>query len=123
MQLIERRYKAHLDQDGMEFIEFAVNGARRMKALIKDLLEFSRAGANPTNLRPIPAGHILKNALANLKYAVEESGAEITCDPLPTIVVDPVLSYNHELFCNGLRREKDGPHNCPAGACLPTIRV
>jgi PAS domain S-box-containing protein len=91
LQLIERRYSAHLDDDGRAFIGFAVDGSKRMKALIKDLLDFSRAGTDPANFRTVPAESILRNALANLKTALDESGAEISIDPLPTIAVDPIL--------------------------------
>ena len=91
LQLIERRYASVLDDDGKEFIRFAVDGARRMKALIADLLDFSHVGTAVTNHRTIPAASILQNALANLKAAIDESGAHISADPLPSIVVDPIL--------------------------------
>lgn len=91
LQLVERRYAAHLDEDGKQFISFAVSGARRMKALIRDLLEFSRAGTYTAKFREVPISSILQNALINLKTAIDESGSQITSDPLPAIVCDPVL--------------------------------
>ncbi len=91
LQLIERRYRDRLDEDGLEFIGFAVDGAKRMKALIKDLLEFSRAGAGAGNFQQVPASTLLQDALDNLKTAIDESGAQITADPLPAIVAEPIL--------------------------------
>jgi PAS domain S-box-containing protein len=91
LQLIERRYNDHLDDDGREFIHFAVDGAKRMKALIKDLLAFSRTGSDTTNRQAVEAGSVLEHALSNLKTAIDESGAQITIDSLPVISVDPVL--------------------------------
>jgi len=91
LQLIERRYNTLLDDDGREFLHFAMDGAKRMRALIKDLLDFSHAGSNVPNVSMIPAGSLLQGALSNLKTAIDESGARITADPLPTVAVDPVL--------------------------------
>lgn len=109
LQLIERRYNDRLDDDGREFIHFAVDGAKRMKALIKDLLEFSRTGTNSANHQIVEAGLLLDNALANLKTAIEESKAQIAVDPLPTIAVDPVLFTQvfQNLIANAIKFQKD----------------
>lgn len=108
LQLVERRYAASLDDDGREFIGFAVDGATRMKALIKDLLTFSRAGTNATSLRAVSGDSVLQNALDNLRTAIDESGAEITVEPLPTVVVDPVLFTQvfQNLIANAIKFQK-----------------
>ena len=110
LQLIERRYTAFLDADGREFIGFAVDGARRMKALIKDLLEFSRAGTKAANLSAVTAGSLLQDALDNLKAAIDESHAQITADPLPAIFVDPVLFTQvfQNLIANAMKFQNGG---------------
>jgi PAS domain S-box-containing protein len=109
LQLVERRYNDRLDDDGREFIHFAVDGAKRMKALIKDLLDFSRTGTNSTNYQIVEAGLLLDNALSNLKAAIEESRAQITVDPLPTIAVDPVLFTQvfQNLIANAIKFQRD----------------
>jgi two-component system sensor kinase FixL len=108
LQLIERRYADRLNEDGKEFIRFAVEGAKRMKALIRDLLEFSRAGTHAANFREIDTRVILDNALANLKTAIDESAARITCDFLPAIVGDPVLLIQvfQNLIANAIKFQK-----------------
>jgi PAS domain S-box-containing protein len=108
LQLIERRYKGVLDADGREFIHYAVDGASRMKALITDLLYFSRAGTNPTHFRSVSALDVVQNALANLKTAIDEAGALITIDSLPTVVVDPVLFTQvfQNLIANAIKFQK-----------------
>jgi PAS domain S-box-containing protein len=109
LQLIERRYANRLDDTGKEFIGFAVDGAKRMKALIRDLLEFSRAGRHAAKFQAVDIGLILGKALSNLKTAIEECGAEITAGPLPTIIVDPILLTQvfQNLIANALKFHKD----------------
>jgi PAS domain S-box-containing protein len=112
LQLIERRYDDRLDNDGRDFIRFAVDGAKRMKALIKDLLDFSRAGTTAASFRSVGAGSILDNALANLKTAIDESAAQISSDPLPWIMVDDILLTQvfQNLIANAIKFQKnDGP--------------
>ncbi|HEV1285896.1 MAG TPA: ATP-binding protein [Bryobacteraceae bacterium] len=108
LQLIERRYNGRLDDDGREFIHFAVDGTKRMRALIKDLLDFSRTGTDATHREAVAAGSLVENALSNLKTAIHESGAQITADALPTIVVDPVLFTQvfQNLIANAIKFQK-----------------
>ena len=89
-QLLSRRYKGRLDADADEFIAFAVDGAARMQRLIQDLLTFSRVGSNGTDPRETSSEGALQQALVNLRGAIEDSGAEVTNGPLPTILADEV---------------------------------
>ncbi len=91
LQLLERRYKDKLDAEASEFIHYAVDGAVRMKRLIEDLLALSRAGTQETDFRFVELQTLFDAACSNLRVAIQESGAEITRDPLPTIVADPRL--------------------------------
>src|SRR6185295_15149155 len=84
-QLLGRRYRGQLDKDADEFIAFAIDGANRMQTLINDLLAFSRVGTKAARMAPTSLDHALDLALANLRLAVEESGAEVTRDALPTV--------------------------------------
>ena len=84
-QLLSRRYKGKLDEDADEFIAFAVDGANRMQKLIKDLLEYSRIGTRGKQLAPVECESIFEDAIANLQIAIEESGAIVKRDRLPTV--------------------------------------
>jgi light-regulated signal transduction histidine kinase (bacteriophytochrome) len=86
LQLLERRYKSALDQDASEFIAYAVDGATRMKALINDLLAYSRVKTGEQNFAPFESRKALEQAITNLQMQITETGAEITCDSLPSIV-------------------------------------
>ena len=87
-QLLAGRYKGRLDSDADEFIAFAVDGCNRMQGLIKDLLAYSRAGTNGKVLHEISAENALKEALANLRATIDQSGAVVTRDALPVIRTD-----------------------------------
>ena len=89
-QLLSRRYKGRLDSDADEFIAFAVDGASRMQRLIEDLLSYSRVGTKGQPLVATSSEDALEQALANLHVAVAEHGAEVTHDPLPTVLADEV---------------------------------
>jgi PAS domain S-box-containing protein len=87
-QLLARRYRDQLDADGMEFIDFAVDGAKRMQDLIHDLLSYARVGTRGKEFRSVAADAIVGDALTNLSGAIEEAHAEVVVDALPTLVCD-----------------------------------
>jgi len=88
MQLMKRRYEGKLDSDADEFIDFAVDGANRMKTLIGDLLIFSRVGTRGKPLTPTDCETLLRQTLSDLKVSIDDSGTVITHDALPTVMAD-----------------------------------
>jgi signal transduction histidine kinase len=84
LQVIERRYRDQLDSEGREFIRHAVEGARRMKAVIVDLVAYSGLGVRAGPPRPTDGEAVLAEALGRLTSIIEESGASVSHDPLPT---------------------------------------
>src|SRR6185503_19254444 len=111
-QLIAKRYNDRLDQNAREFMDFAVNGALRMQRLIHDLLAYSRVGTRGKPPALTESGESLDAALDNLKLAVEESGASITREPLPSVMADPVqlTQVFQNLIGNALKfRGKEKP--------------
>src|SRR6185437_5833242 len=77
LRLIEKRYGERLDQDGKEFIHFAMDGSQRLKALIDSLLNYSHAGSAKLELLPTDCTEILETVRQNLKLRLEETGAEL----------------------------------------------
>ncbi len=88
VQLLARRYEGKLDPEADEFIGFAVDGTRRMKTLIVDLLAYSRVSSRGSPFAPVDANAVLAQAIANLKTAIEVNNAEIAHDPLPVVFGD-----------------------------------
>ena len=88
VQLLARRYQNRLDSDAEEFINFAVDGATRMHTLINGLLAYSRVGTRGKPFEPTNCETILQQSLDNLKMTMEESGAVVTHDSLPTVMAD-----------------------------------
>jgi len=75
------------DSKSAEYMEFAIDGARRMGALIHDLLKHSSVGRQ-TKLGPVNFNVVLKNVLEDLKVSLSESGVQVTHDDLPTLIGD-----------------------------------
>ncbi|MEV5603506.1 CHASE3 domain-containing protein [Streptomyces sp. NPDC052299] len=89
-QLLDKRYGNELDGRGKQYIDFAVDGAKRMQVLINDLLTFSRVGRVHDRWTPVELDHSLDRALANLAMVIEESGATVVREaPLPSVTGDP----------------------------------
>ena len=89
-QLVLRRYGERLDGDAKEFMAYVVDGAARMKQLIEDLLAYSRVGTRGKEFKPVAVEAAVRRAINNLRAAIEETGASITYDALPTVDADDV---------------------------------
>jgi PAS domain S-box-containing protein len=90
VQLLERRYGDLLDGAAHEFMQFAVDGTVRMKRLINDLLTYSRVETEGRECTPLELGTVLDEVEANLRSSIDESGATIEREELPTVLADEV---------------------------------
>ncbi len=91
-QLLEKRYGDKLDDRGRQYIDFAVDGAKRLQILINDLLTFSRVGRASDVRARMPLGKSLDAAIAALGAAIEDTGAVIEPpEHLPEVMGDPTL--------------------------------
>jgi light-regulated signal transduction histidine kinase (bacteriophytochrome) len=89
-QLVLRRYGERLDGEAKEFMAYVVDGAARMKQLIEDLLAYSRVGTRGKEFKPVAVESAVRRAIGNLRAAIEEAGATVTYDALPTVAADDV---------------------------------
>jgi len=109
--LLAKRYEDKLDTDAQEFIAYAVDGTTRMQTLIQDLLAYSRLGTQGQPFQPTDCTGVLEGALANLQVAIEESGAVITHDPLPSVSGDEsqLVQLLQNLIGNALKFRGEDP--------------
>jgi len=89
IQKLAERYEGKLDAQADDYISRSVNAADRMRVLIDDLLAFSRVRTQGKEPAPMECRAALEAACANLQAAIEETGAAVTADDLPTVEADP----------------------------------
>ncbi len=104
-QLLEKQYRDKLGKDADEFIAYIVNGATRMQTMINDLLAYSRVGTQGKPFQPTDCESVLNQVMVNLKVAIEQSGAVVTHDPLPTITADTsqMIQLLQNLISNAIK--------------------
>ena len=90
-QLLERQYADQLDDKARQYLNFMVDGAKRMQALINDLLDFSRVGRSNEHFVPVDLDVALARAVSNLEVPITEAQAVIEHDPLPSVPGEPSL--------------------------------
>jgi PAS domain S-box-containing protein len=111
LQLLEQKYKNKLDAQADQYIYYAVDSAVRMKALIQDLLTYSRIATKGKSPESINCERILDQTVKNLRSLVSETGAVITHDSLPTVLADDtqLLQVFQNLIQNAIKFRKDEP--------------
>ncbi|MDQ2797114.1 MAG: ATP-binding protein [Actinomycetota bacterium] len=108
-QLLERQYGPQLDDKARQYIDFAVDGAKRMQVLITDLLALSRVGRTTEQFVPVDLDAALDRAIANLGERVDSAGATIVRTHLPTVAGDRSLltSLLENLVGNAVKYRRD----------------
>ena len=89
-QLLEDRYGDQLDDKARKYIGYAVEGAKRMQALVRDLLSFSRVTSNDATSKPVDSAAVAAAAIERLAASIEESEAEIRLGPLPMVKCEEI---------------------------------
>lgn len=84
-QLLERRYQHQLGEEGLSFVNYIVSGTDRMRALITDLLSYSRVGASEQPRAEVDMEAVLDQVLSSLTGSISERRAVIVRDPLPMV--------------------------------------
>lgn len=109
--LLAKRYKGKLDTDADEFIDYATDGAKRLQGMINAILAYSRVGTKGKDFEPTDCEAVIERTLASLRVAIEESGAVVTHDPLPTVMGDArqLGQLFQNLIGNGVKFRNEKP--------------
>jgi light-regulated signal transduction histidine kinase (bacteriophytochrome) len=115
-QMLQRRYQGQLDERADRYIEFAVDGAKRMQTLINDLLAFSRVGRLSEPEAVVETAELVRRAESTLSALIEETGGAVETGELPAVRGEAGLLalVFQNLIGNGLKFRGEAP---------PRIRV
>jgi signal transduction histidine kinase len=90
VELLKQELKSSLNAKTTEYIDFSIDGAKRMQSLINGLLEYSRIGTRGKKATLTDANVSFNEAIARLQISIKESGAKITAGDLPRVYFDEV---------------------------------
>ena len=110
LQLLSKRYKGRLDEDADTFINYAVEGAERLKTLLQDLLELQQVGKGSRPRNVVPLQTVVERSKAHLSMLIEEAQASITYDELPSIECDEqaFVQLFSQLIDNAIKYRREG---------------
>jgi len=116
LQLLQKRYKGQLDEKADQYIHYAVDGAERMKALIMDLLEYSRVGTAKEGFGEVDTAVVMQEVGDIFRERIIAARATVDIGMLPKVWGDKVqlLQLFQNLLSNALKYHSDR---------LPVIRV
>jgi signal transduction histidine kinase/HAMP domain-containing protein len=110
-QLLKRQLQGQLSADSELYIGHVLEGAARMRALINALLDYSRVGRRPLDLRPTSVETVFDTALADLSTTIAENSAQVTRGTLPVLAADPVQlgQLFRNLVSNAIKFRREDP--------------
>jgi PAS domain S-box-containing protein len=109
-QLLARRYHGKLDAQADKYINFAVDGAQRMQALINDLLALSRVGTQGKPFERVDVAAVIRRTLRWLERALEEADGTVDVGPMPSVLGDAgqLDQLFQNLVANALKFRRPG---------------
>jgi PAS domain S-box-containing protein len=109
MDLLHRKYKDKLDEKALQYINFATDGAHRMKNIILDLLEYSRSGKTSESIEKVNLNEVISEFKDSRRKLISEKKATIITDELPTLFTyRPVISQIfHNILDNALKYSRE----------------
>jgi PAS domain S-box-containing protein len=107
---LENKYGETLDDRGKQYIHFAVDGAKRMRQIILDLLEFSRVGRVNNEVDTVDINNLVKEVMILCKRQIDEKNAVVNLKNLPTIETfkTPLRQVFQNIISNGLKYQRPG---------------
>lgn len=117
IQLLNRRAKDKLDENDLEFMDFAIDGAKRMKDLLDGILAYSRLTTHAQEQQMVDLNQVLESVQRSFRMSLQQTGGSITVDPLPSVLAEPaqmVLLFRH-LVDNAIKFHGDSPPQIEIG--------
>jgi signal transduction histidine kinase len=110
VQLLRDRYQDKFDAKAAQYMQFVIDGSTRMTDLVEDLLAYARVGAQQQRQQNASCQEALDRAMFNLQASLDETGASVTHDELPTIVADPahLVQLFQNFVGNAVKFRRDG---------------
>ena len=107
---LEKKYGDVLDKKGLLYIDFAVDGAKRMRQIILDLLEFSRVGRTEDKLEAVDINDVLDDVKHLYRKKISDRKVNIIAQNLPVIEApkSPVRQVFQNLISNAIKYSKEG---------------
>jgi two-component system CheB/CheR fusion protein len=105
LQLLQKKYKGQLDAKADQYIHYAVDGAERMKALIMDLLEYSRVGTGKESFSNVDTAVVVEEVGEVFREKIIAARAKVDIDPMPVIWGDKfqIMQLFQNLLSNALK--------------------
>lgn len=111
LNLLEKRSREKLDENDLEYIAFAVDGADRMREMIDGILRFSRVSTRGDEFVSFSSQAACRNAVENIMMMIEESGAKVRFEDLPEMKGDElqITQVFQNLISNGIKFNQSDP--------------
>lgn len=111
LDLLKKRHGDRLPEEALQYLEAAFNGSQRMKALISDLLTYSRLDSRGHTNAPVDLNQSVKRILQTMQTTIEDNGAHIECSTLPTVMADQsqISQLLQNLISNAIKFRGDDP--------------
>ncbi len=111
-ELLKEKYQGSGDEATKDFTEHIISGVKRMSVFIKALLNYARVKKTEAPASPLELGKIVKEVIDNFHFVILQKKAEITCDPLPAVAIDPGLAglLFQNLIGNAMKYCEKEPH-------------
>jgi PAS domain S-box-containing protein len=112
LELLMKRHGDDIGPDAADYISSAIEGAKRMRHLIDDLLAYSRIESKGEGMTLVDLNEVVSNALSNLQASIEEAGGQVDIEPLPTVHADgaQMLQVFQNIIGNAIKfRGQDPP--------------
>jgi PAS domain S-box-containing protein len=118
LQLLEQKIGNHLDDKARQYIEYAVDGSKRLHQMITDLLSYSRVSMQAFSPKLTHLQETLNQVLSLTRKSIEDSGASITIQELPSLRADgsQMLQVFQNLIGNAIKFRSERPLEIQVGA-------